>query len=106
MPMPTINDLLPPFFELLSDGQPHTHQEIAQTLASRFQLSAAELNEVTEKGVSRFQNLIAWCKAYSTMAGFTRQAGKDGLQLSPLGLDNIKHGTKHISVKYLKSRGS
>lgn len=103
MPMPKINDLLPAFFDVLADGNVHSHQEIWVKLALRFRLTDDELLEVTAKGLPRFVNLVAWCKAYATMAAFTEQTDSEGIQITSLGLADIKYGTKHITAQYLKS---
>jgi len=50
--------------------------------------------------------LIAWCKAYCTMGGFTEQLGKDGLRLTSLGSSEVQTNLHKINVTYMRSFGS
>lgn len=102
MPLPKLNDLLPPFFDFLADGKPHSDYEIARNLAVRFRVNSVELEQTTPSGMNRFDNLVAWCKAHATMAQFMQRID-DGLQLTPLGISEVKKGTQRITVGYLTS---
>ena len=43
MPIPSQNEILVPFLDILRDGQPHTRADMLQSLAQRFSLTEAEL---------------------------------------------------------------
>jgi len=103
MTLPTgVDDILPHFQKLLSDGKEHRSDEIFEALAQQFRLTSQERDERNANGGLRFQNLIAWCKAYCTMAEFTELGDEDTLCLTPAGKEaNSKN--PRWTVIYLKS---
>lgn len=108
MPIPTQNEILVPFLEVLGDGQPHTRSEILFTLAKRFHLSEAELNDMSGNQFTMV-NRVGWCDAYFVKAGFVSKerdpddSFNDVFRITATGQNQLKRHKARISVGYLQS---
>ena len=56
MPIPSQNEILIPFLEILRDGQPHTRSQIIFDLAKRFNLTEDELNDMRWTPIYGYQS--------------------------------------------------
>lgn len=102
MLVPKTDEMLPPFFDILADGEIHSAEEIRAKLMHRFKVTEADAVKYP-KNMGSFINIVAWCKARATLAKFTQKHPHNALSLTPLGLSDVKRGTQKITARYLGS---
>jgi restriction system protein len=65
MPVPDYQSCMLPLLRLASDGQEHTLEEVTESLAKHFQLTAAEREELLPSGREpTFDNRVGWARTY------------------------------------------
>jgi hypothetical protein len=107
MPIPSQNDFLLPFLQLLSDGQTLTRSQIMFQLAKHFDISE---EEAQHKSGSQFTlvSRVAWCDVHLCKAGFVekRQHHADSMQdefrITALGIRELHRHADRITVGYLQ----
>jgi hypothetical protein len=108
MSIPSQNEILVPFLQVLQDGQPHTRSDILASLTGRFNLTEADLE--TKRGNQRIiMSRIGWCDAYFNKAGFITKEKhpKDNMQdvfrITMTGQNQLARHAQRIDVGYLQS---
>lgn len=108
MPIPTQNEILIPFLEILRDGQPHTRAQILYDLAKRFNLTQEELNDTTGNHFTMI-NRVGWCDAYFNKADFISKEKHpknnmdDVFRITSTGQNQLSRHAQRIDVGYLQS---
>ncbi len=65
MPVPDFQTVMLPTLEALADQKPHTSREVADSVATRLNVSEAEREELLPSGVQpKFSNRVAWVKTH------------------------------------------
>ncbi len=108
MPIPSQNEILVPFLEILRDGQLHTRAQIINDLAKRFNLTQEELNDTSGKHFT-IVNRVGWCDVYFSKAGFigkekhAKNNMKDAFRITIMGQNQLSLHAQRINVGYLQS---
>ena len=64
MTIPTHDELMLPFLQVLSDGQEHRINELVDKLAKEFNLSQKEIEEEIPSGGRKFAGRVGWARTY------------------------------------------
>ncbi len=99
--IPDYQTLMRPLLECIEDGEEHLFKDIVEKLASRFQLSREEREQLQPSGrYPLFSGRVGWAKTYMKKAGLLEQRKRGYLSITPLGIKALKSGEK-IDVTYL-----
>lgn len=102
MAIPNFQSLLLPLLLIVSDGQEHNRAEAHDALAQRFNLTEQEKSELLPSGrQERFDNRVAWAKAYLKMAGLLESTSRGKFRITSRGMDVLKSKPPQIDVKFL-----
>jgi restriction system protein len=102
VPIPDFQTLTLPLLVVISDGQEHSRQEVADILAQQFNLSEQEREELLPSGrQSRFANRVAWTKSYLKMAGLLESTGRGKYRITPRGVEVLRNKPSRIDIKFL-----
>ncbi len=106
MPIPDYQILMQPILRLLNDTQDRNLGAIEAAMASKFELSDAEVSELLPSGTQRtFRNRIGWSLSYLTKAGLTERSGKGRYRISARGSDILATNTEPIDARFLRKFG-
>ena len=65
MTIPDFQSIMLPLLEIVNDGKKHSHRDVSEALAVKFNLTEEEKNELLPSGrQARFGNRVAWSQAY------------------------------------------
>lgn len=103
MPIPDYQTLMLPLLRFAADGNDHTTREAVEVLATEFQLTPAERNELLASGQQAiFNNRIGWANSYLKKAGLLESPRRGTLRLTPRGSEVLGNNPKRIDVKFLE----
>ncbi len=103
MTVPDFQSLMLPLLQLAADGQEHTIYEAMDALASMFNLSPEERNELLPSGQqSRFDNRVHWARTYLKQADLLEATGRGRFRITQRGLDVLRHRPDRIDVAFLR----
>ncbi len=103
MAIPDFQTLMLPLLEATADGQEHSLIEMIEILATQFQLTDGERNEMLPSGrQARFDNRVRWAKAHLGMASLIEAPERGKFKISPLGMDVLKNPPDRIDCKFLR----
>jgi restriction system protein len=103
MAVPDFQALMLPLLQLAADGKEHGLAEARDKLASKFQLSDADLVELLPSGKQpKFSNRVAWAKTYLQQAGLLVSTRRAHFQVSARGNDVLKQPPSHINIAFLE----
>lgn len=64
MAIPTHDELMLPFLEVLSDEKQHSKKELVEILGKKFNLTEDEMNELIPSGSKKFSGRVGWARTY------------------------------------------
>jgi restriction system protein len=103
MAVPTFQEIMLPYLQILGDGQAHRHAEIMVQLATYFGLTDEDLRELLPSGrQSRFTNRAGWARTYLTKAGLVEPIVRGTHRITQDGLDLLQQNPSHIDMKLLE----
>lgn len=103
MTVPDFQSLMLPLLQMAADGQEHTVYEAMDALASMFNLSPEERNELLPSGQqSRFDNRVHWASTYLKQAGLLEATGRGRFCITQRGLDVLRHRPDRIDAAFLR----
>lgn len=108
MPIPSQNEFLLPFLNLLSDGQTLTRGQMTYQLAQHFGISEDDAQQMSGNQFTLVSR-VAWCDVHFCKAGFVekRQHHSDNMQdefrITTLGIREFNRNPRHLTVGYLQS---
>ncbi|MCL4732931.1 NERD domain-containing protein [Patescibacteria group bacterium] len=108
MPIPSQNEFLSPFLQILSDGGEYTRGQIMFRLAQHFDISEDKAQQMSGHQFTLVSR-VAWCDAHFVKAGFVRktQHSSDNLQdvfrITSLGVRELNKHSDQLTVGYLMS---
>ena len=102
MPVPTFEEIILPLLQSISDKKKHAFRDIKETLATYFELTERERNELTPNGNNRFGVNISWAKAYMKYTELLEQIDQDSFKITDSGLETLKSNPQKIDRKYLE----
>jgi len=102
VPIPDYQTLMLPLLRFAADGSDHTTREAVEVLATEFQLTPAERNELLASGQQAiFNNRVGWANSYLKKAGLLESPRRGALRITARGKKIIGDNPTRIDVKYL-----
>jgi restriction system protein len=77
-------------------------REVSEKLASEFQLSEDDKNELLPSGQLTYKNRIGWARTYLKKAGLLKSMGRAKFMITERGLQVLKENPSVINTKYLE----
>ena len=103
MPIPDYQTLMLPLLRFAADGDEHTTREAVEVLATEFQLTPAERNELLASGQQAiFNNRVGWANSYLKKAGLLESPRRGVLCITARGKQILGDTPTRIDVKYLE----
>lgn len=103
MPIPDYQSLMLPLLRLAADGNDHTTREAVEILATKFQLTSAERNELLASGQQAiFNNRVGWANVYLKKAGLLASPRRGAMRITTRGKEIVDGNPSKIDVKYLE----
>lgn len=108
MPIPSQNEFLLPFLQLLSDGHPITRSQMLYHLGKHFTITEEEAQQMSGRQFTLVSR-VAWCDVHFVKAGFVnkRQHHADSMEdefsITTLGIRELSKRADKITVGYLQS---
>lgn len=103
MPIPDYQTLMLPLLRFAADGSDHTTREAVEVLATMFQLTPAERNELLVSGQQAiFNNRVGWANSYLKKAGLLESPRRGALRITARGKQILGDNPATIDVKYLE----
>lgn len=103
MPIPDYQTLMLPLLRFAVDGYDHTTREAVEVLATEFQLTSAERNELLASGQQAiFNNRVGWANSYLKKAGLLESPRRGALRITARGKQILGDNPERIDVKYLE----
>ena len=103
MPIPDYQTLMLPLLRFAADGNDHTTREAVEILATEFQLTPAERNELLASGQQAiFNNRVGWANSYLKKAGLLESPRRGALRITTRGKQILSDNPTRIDVKYLE----
>jgi restriction system protein len=103
MPIPDYQTLMLPLLRFAADGNDHTTREAVEVLATEFQLTPAERNELLASGQQAiFNNRVGWANSYLKKAGLLESPRRGALRITARGKQILGDNPARIDVKYLE----
>lgn len=107
MPIPTQNEVLLPFLQLLSDGQTLTRSQMLFRLAKHFNITEAEAQTMSGSQFTLVSR-VAWCDVHFCKAGFVDKhqhhsdSMADEFRITTLGIRELNRRADKLTVGYLR----
>ncbi len=103
MPIPDYQTLMLPLLRFAADGNDHTTREAVEILATEFQLTPVERNELLASGQQAiFNNRIGWANSYLKKAGLLESPRRGALRITTRGKQILGDNPTRIDVRYLE----
>lgn len=103
MPIPDYQTLMLPLLRFAADGNDHTTREAVEVLATEFQLTPAERNELLASGQQAiFNNRVGWANSYLKKADLLESPRRGALRITARGKQILGDNPTRIDVKYLE----
>lgn len=103
MPIPDYQTLMLPLLRFAADGNDHTTREAVEVLATEFQLTPAERNELLASGQQAiFNNRVGWANSYLKKAGLLESPRRGALRITARGKQILCDSPTRIDVRYLE----
>ena len=103
MSIPDYQTLMLPLLRFAADGNDHTTREAVEILATEFQLTPAERNELLASGQQAiFNNRVGWANSYLKKAGLLESPRRGALRITARGKKILGDNPTRIDVKYLE----
>src|SRR3989442_13354784 len=102
MAVPDFQTLMLPLLELAGDGQEHTSPAAVESLAQRFQLSAADRGQLLQNGQPRFNNRVGWATTYLKKAGLLQAVGRGRFEVTDHGREILTSKANAIDIAVLE----
>lgn len=107
MPIPSQNEFLLPFLNLLSDGQSYTRSQILFRLTKHFNVSEDEAQAMSGSQFTLVSR-VAWCDVHFCKAGFAEKrphhsdSMQDEFRITTLGIRELNRRADKLTVGYLR----
>lgn len=108
MPIPTQNEFLVPFLQILRDGNEVARGQIMFRLAQHFGISEDEAQQMSGHQFTLVSR-VAWCDAHFVKAGFVHKTQhpsdsmQDSFRITSLGVRELNKHSDQLTVGYLMS---
>jgi len=103
MPIPDFQSTMRPLLEVLSDGKEWRMRDVTEALASRFQLTPQEREEMLPSGQQTLlSNRVAWAKTHLKAAGLLLNPNRGKVTLSDEGRRVLATHPEAINCRFLR----
>jgi restriction system protein len=103
MPIPDFQSIMLPLLKVLSDNKEWRMRDVAETLASRFELSPEERAEMLPSGQQTlFNNRVAWAKTHLKAAALLLNPTRGKVSLSEEGRRVLATNPDGINCRFLR----
>jgi restriction system protein len=103
VPIPDYQTLMLPLLRFAADGNDHTTREAVEALATEFELTPAERNELLASGQQAiFNNRVGWANSYLKKAGLLTSPRRGALRITARGKQVLGENPARIDVKFLE----
>jgi restriction system protein len=103
MPIPDFQSIMRPLLKVLSDNKEWRMRDVAETLASRFELSPEERAEMLPSGQQTlFNNRVAWAKTHLKAAALLLNPTRGKVSLSDEGRRVLATNPDGINCRFLR----
>jgi len=103
MPIPDFQSIMLPLLQVLTDGREWRMRDVTETLASRFQLTPQEREEMLPSGQQTFfSNRVAWAKTHLKAAGLLLNPTRGKVSLSDEGSRVLATNPDGINCRFLR----
>jgi restriction system protein len=103
MPIPDYQTLMLPLLRFAADDNDHTTREAVEVLATEFQLTPTERNELLPSGQQAiFNNRVGWANSYLKKAGLLESPRRGALCITARGKQVLGDTPSRIDIKYLE----
>lgn len=101
--IPDYQSIMLPLLQLTSDKEEHKVRSVIESLASNYNLTEAEKDELLPSGQQPiFDNRVAWAKTYLKKAGLLDSPRRATITITQRGLEVLKKKPEQINIKFLK----
>ncbi len=101
--IPDYQTLMLPLLKLVSDGQEHRYRDIIENLATEFEVTDDEREELLASGNQAiFDNRVGWAKTYLKKAGLLDSPKRATFVITDLGRQTLSKNPDRIDAKYLR----
>ncbi len=102
MPVPTFQEMMLPFLQLMGDGQEHPNEEVRRHIINTFAMSEEDINEPVPSGsTTRLGNRIGWCRTHLKNAGLIEYTRSGVYRITERGTEVLGQNPPSINLKYL-----
>lgn len=92
-----------PFLAYMSDNKEHSLRQVIEHLASHFELSPADRQEMLPSGTKPiFDNRVSWAKTYLLKAGILESPKRAIFKITPRGQQVLGQNHQRIDIAFLK----
>lgn len=101
--IPGFQKFMLPLLKFASDKKEHSTNEALEHIASEFNLTEEQQNEMLPSGNQKvFSNRVFWAKSYLKMAGLIENTKRAHFKITERGLLTLKENLEEINIRYLK----
>ncbi len=102
MSIPSINELMGPILEILSDSELHGRDEIIDKIAVRFGLKQSDIEQtIGATSNTKLGNQIDWVRAYFTQHRIIETPEKSQFRITTMGLKVFHNHLSELSISFL-----
>ncbi|MDO9282811.1 MAG: restriction endonuclease [Methylotenera sp.] len=103
MAIPDFQSVMLPLLNFAADKQEHSLQDAVESLATKFELSSEERQELLPSGKqARFDNRVAWARSYFKQAGLVENIRRGFFRVTERGLALHRTNPNKINIKLLE----
>ncbi len=103
VPIPDFQSFLLPLLEFAADGKEHSLHDAREFLADKFELTEEDRAELLPSGRQRrFDNRVAWAKAYLDRAGLLRSPRRGHFEITDRGRHVLRGKPTRIDIPFLE----
>ena len=100
--IPTYDEMMLPFLEILSDKKEHSLQEVVDILQEHFDTTEEEKRQLTPSGQQPvFRNRVGWARTYLKKAGLLDSNRRAVYTITERGLKVLAEGPQKIDNEFL-----
>lgn len=101
--IPTYEEIMLPFLQVLADEKEHSLTEAHDRLAKHFKLKERDVNKLLPSGQQPvFRNRIGWARTYLKKAGLLTSPKRAHFIITKRGADLLKENPKEITSSFLE----
>ncbi len=103
MPIPDFQTIMLPFLAYMSDNKEHSLRQVIEHLASHFELSPVDRQEMLPSGTKPiFDNRVSWAKTYLLKAGLLESQKRAIFKITSRGQQVLGQNHQRIDIAFLK----